>query len=349
MNCCINCFSDSQIVSIISTRNIIGDCDFCESKNIAILDCESLIENFTQIFDLYGSSSESKSLLHEHITLYWPGLFNSTLGERTIKQLINTIGRSYDGYSTELFESPVNFVNEIDDKNRQELELQWDDFALEIKENNRFFIESKIDIETIGSYLVRLAKTYPVGHRFYRARLSDEKLDIEQLGKPPKQSATSGRANPIGIPYLYVSESQMTTVYETRSSLYDQLTVGEFHLLEPLQIISLRQVDSIGPFEIQDKGFELEEFISIRPFLIRLQNELSKPIRKQDAPFDYLPTQYLCEYIKFMGFDAIEYDSAMHIGGYNLAIFHDHKLICKSADFLDVSNIVYTVDPVKLI
>lgn len=348
MNCCIHCFNDTQIVSIISTSNIVGDCDFCESKNITIFDCEKLSENFTQIFDLYRPASESKFLLHEHINSFWPGLFNvRLLGGKTIKHLINTIGRSYDGYSKELFESPVNFINEIDENTPQELELQWDDFALEIKENNRFFIESKIDIETIGSYLVRLAKTYPVGQCFYRARLSEDKLDITQLGKPPKQYATSGRANPIGIPYLYVSESQMTTVYETRSSLYDQLTVGEFHLLEPLQVISLRQIDFIGPFEIQDKGFELEEFISIRPFLIRLQNELSKPIRKQDAPFDYLPTQYLCEYIKFLGFDAIEYDSAMHIGGYNLAIFHDNKLICKSADFLDISNILYTVKSVN--
>ena len=314
-----------------------------------------------KVKDVLEKYEVTRTTLHNWKTTK-PNLYNLLLNPEDTNEKLRDINIVLEKYSKTIKStfseddilfilnlSLENFVNEIDDKNRQELELQWDDFALEIKENNRFFIESKIDIETIGSYLVRLAKTYPVGHRFYRARLSDEKLDIEQLGKPPKQSATSGRANPIGIPYLYVSESQMTTVYETRSSLYDQLTVGEFHLLEPLQIISLRQVDSIGPFEIQDKGFELEEFISIRPFLIRLQNELSKPIRKQDAPFDYLPTQYLCEYIKFMGFDAIEYDSAMHIGGYNLAIFHDHKLICKSADFLDVSNIVYTVDPVKLI
>lgn len=347
MNCCVHCFNDVQIKSIITTNDIMGDCDFCESKKIAILDCENLVQYFAQIFELYVPSSQSSILLHQQIVDYWPGLFNVKLGEKTVKHLIKTIGRSYDGYSKDLFEGHVNFINGIDEKYRQELELQWEDFALEIKENNRFFIESKIDIETVGSYLVRLAKTYPIGQVFFRARLSDKKLDISQLGKPPKQNASSGRANPLGIPYLYVSESEMTTVYETRSSLYDQLTVGRFYLLEPLQVISLRQVDIIGPFEIQEKGFELGEFISIRPFLIRLQNELSKPIRKQDAPFDYLPTQYLCEYIKFLGFDAIEYDSAMHVGGYNLAVFHDHKLVCKSAEFLDVSNIVYTVKPVN--
>lgn len=344
MNCCVHCFNDVQIKSIIATKNILGDCDFCESKHIKIADCENLIQYFTQIFEFYVPSSQSTKLLHQQIVDYWPGLFNTKLGGKTVKHLINTIGRSYDGYSKDFFEGPVDFINEINEKSRQELELQWEDFALEIKENNRFFIESKIDMETIGSYLVRLAKTYPVGQVFFRARLSDNKLDNSQLGKPPKENASSGRANPVGIPYLYVSESQMTTVYETRSSLYDQLTVGQFHLLEPLHVISLRQVDIIGPFEIQERGFELGEFISLRPFLIRLQNELSKPIRKQDAPFDYLPTQYLCEYIKFLGFDAIEYDSAMHIGGYNLAVFHDHKLVCKNAEFLDVSNIVYTVN-----
>lgn len=106
-------------------------------------------------------------------------------------------------------------------------------------------------------------------------------------------------------------------------------------------------MDNIGPFEIKEKGFELEESIGIRPFLIRLQNELSKPIRKQDAELDYLPTQYLFEYIKFMGFDAVEYNSAMHKDCYNLSIFHDHKLICKNSEFLDVTDVNYTVNEVS--
>lgn len=344
MNCCINCFNDSHIKNIITTQSIIGDCDFCNSKNLNIIDCENLIEYFSQIFDLYEPNSKSELLIHTHILQYWPGLFDSKLDRKTIKHLVNAIGRVYDNYSKGLFENPVNLLNNR--KNREELELQWEDFALEIKENNRFFIRSKIDIEMISSYLIRLAKTYSVGKRFYRARISETKLNITQLGKPPKANATSGRANPVGIPYLYVSESPLTTVFETRSSLYDKLTVGEFHLIETLQVISLRNIDTIGPFEIQEKGFELEEFIDVRPFLIKLQNELSKPIRKQDAPFDYLPTQYLCEYIKFLGFDAIEYNSSMNKGGYNLAIFFDEKLVCKSVEFLDVINVSYNVQTI---
>lgn len=344
MNCCINCFNDNSIKISISTKNIIGNCDFCNSKNLNVTDCEDLVEYFSQIFDLYEPNSDSKSLIHTHILHYWPGLFESRLDEKVIKHLINTIGRSYDNYSKELFESPVNLLNDNKRKDKEELELQWKDFALEIKENNRFFIRSKIDIEAIGSYLSRLVKTYPIGMQFYRARISEKKLDISQLGKPPKVSATSGRANPVGIPYLYVSESSLTTVFETRSSLYDKLTVGKFHLILPLQVISLRNIDTLGPFEIQEKGFELEEFIDIRPFLIKLENELSKPIRKQDAPFDYLPTQYLCEYIKFLGFDAIEYNSSMNKGGYNLAIFSDEKLVCQTVEFLDVTNVSYNVE-----
>jgi hypothetical protein len=351
MNCCMNCFSDTQIITVIATTGIIGDCDFCESKSIKILDCEcdEINTHFSPLFDLYTVSSESSSLLQEHLITYWPGLFNLNLDAKARKYLINTIGRSYSGYSKELFENPVSFVSERYELSPQELDVQWDDFAKEIKENNRFFIRNKIDLETIGSYLVRLVKTYSVGKCFYRARQSGEKLKLHQLGKPPQNLTFSGRANPVGIPYLYVSGSQTTTVHETRSSRYDRLTVGKFRLQEPLQVISLRQIEAIGPFEIQAKSFELEEFINIRPFLIRLQNELSKPIRKQDAQLDYLPTQYLCEYIKFMGFDAIEYDSAMHKDGFNLAVFSDHKLICKSSEFLDVTDVNYTVDEIKII
>lgn len=348
MNCCIHCFSDSQLQAQIEniSNNLLGDCDFCSNTNIVIVDCGTLADLFEELFSLYTPSKTSPYLLHEHLQLYWKGLFHPRLDLKTIKQLVHAIGRTSDIYTKELFESPVEFHSHIEDESAKTLELQWDLFKNELIENNRFFIDSqKIDLELIHSLLSRLLKTYPAGTKFYRARIGNEKLELNALGKPPKERATSGRANPVGISYLYVSDSIDTTIYETRSSLYDRLTVGTFELQAPLQVISLNKIEELGPFEIKEKQFEMEEFINIRPYLIKLQTELSKPIRKQDSTLDYLPTQYLCEFTKAT-WQAIEYKSAMHPGGYNLAVFDDSDMVCTEAAFIDITDLKYGYKPV---
>lgn len=342
MNCCIHCFSDSQLQAQISSlSNTSGNCDFCSQKNTTIVDCGLLSEPFEELFLLYKSSESPEFLLHEHLQFYWKGLFHPDLEIKAIKQLVHAIGRTSDVYTKELFENPVEFHSHIEDESAKTLELQWDLFKKELIENNRFFIDNQnIDLEVIESLLSRLLKTYPAGTQFYRARIGNEKLELKDLGKPPKDRATSGRANPVGIPYLYVSNSIDTTIYETRSSLYDKLTVGTFELQAPLQVISLNKIEELGPFEIKEKQFEIEEFINMRPYLIKLQTELSKPIRKQDSTLDYLPTQYLCEFTKAT-WQAIEYKSAMHPGGYNLAIFDDRNIVCTDAVFINITDLKY--------
>jgi len=64
-------------------------------------------------------------------------------------------------------------------------------------------------------------------------------------------------------------------------------------------------------------------------------------VRKQDVNLDYLPTQYLCEFIKSLGFDGVEYRSAMAEGGYNLAVFNDKNLECVTAKHYQVKGLKY--------
>ena len=72
-----------------------------------------------------------------------------------------------------------------------------------------------------------------------------------------------------------------------------------------------------------------------------MEDELSRPVRKQDVHLDYLPTQFLCEFVKSKEFDAIEYRSSMNADGYNLAIFNDDKLECVDAKFYSVRSLKY--------
>jgi hypothetical protein len=336
----------------VAISDVIGQCDYCESKNTVIVNCEALSGPFEQLFEMYVNHPNAEKslkhknpvLLHEHLREYWKKLFNNALlKEKDVKQLVNQIGQGSDLFSNQLFEQPVELSILVDtqDAPAEDLELKWDKFSQEIKRTNRFFIREMIDTETLNSVLARLVIAYPAETLFYRARISDTPLAMAQLGKPPYEQATPGRANPVGIPYLYVSESEETTLYETRVALHEGISIGKFRLMEPLNVVSLKNIADFGPFEIIDRGFVTEGFIRFRPYLQKLENELSRPVRKQDVHLDYLPTQFLCEYIKSEGFDAVEYKSAMNATGYNLAIFNDNKLTLESSIHYKVNNLKY--------
>jgi hypothetical protein len=355
MNCCVNCFSDQGLKNrIVAISKVVGTCDFCETENIALVKCEELEADFDELFALYTTSNmPSKSLdynkfypLHEHLPSYWSKLFNlQVLKSKDIKLLLNQIGQKGIFFSEEYLEKPVEFLSLVtDDGSSTDFGVRWESFSKEIKEKNRFFLSEKIDTDELQSIFERLAITYPVGQEFYRARISDELLQIAELGKPPQKNATPGRANPIGIPYLYVSDTAKTTLYETRVALHEGISIGKFVLTEPISLVSLKNIADFGPFEIMDRGFSLEEFIKFRPYLQKLEGELSRPVRKQDVHLDYLPTQFLCEFIKSLGFHAVEYKSAMNLGGFNLAIFDDTRLNCIDATHHIVKSLEYDWD-----
>ena len=48
MNCCVECFHDKQLQTMISANGVIGNCDFCGSKNVRIcsVDTQSDISDF---------------------------------------------------------------------------------------------------------------------------------------------------------------------------------------------------------------------------------------------------------------------------------------------------------------
>ena len=80
---------------------------------------------------------------------------------------------------------------------------------------------------------------------------------------------------------------------------------------------------------------------------LKLEDELSKPHRRHDSDLDYLPTQYVSEFIKSMGFDGIEYKSSLYPEGYNLAIFNTEKFECKKVELYDIKTIDLTFENIS--
>ena len=201
----------------------------------------------------------------------------------------------------------------------------WSRFTDEILNQNRFFPQMNVDLEILKEASI-LSDIMLKNAYLFRARKSKEQKKIapRNMGKPPSKLCGAGRANPQGIPYLYLADDEQTAIHEVRPNTTEFVTIGKFKILENIQILDLSNPRIRDPFKCGDG---LSYTIQILPFLRLLGRELSKPIEPKNKNWHYIPTQYLCEYIKHQGYDGISYKS--HLGpGKNIALFSEKKMKC---------------------
>jgi len=205
---------------------------------------------------------------------------------------------------------------------------QWEEFREELMHRNRFFphdAPNKGKFEDLGEYIGKPAMMG--AQKFYRARvnITGKPYPISKMGKPPPKRAKNGRANPIGIPYLYVASSIGTAIAEIRGHKGETVTIAEFITNTNLELADLRDPkNKVSPFNLVDER-KLDLICEKLPFLVALGNELSKPVIPREADLEYLPSQYLCELLKQVGFHGIIYKSSIADGD-NYVIFNHEKL-----------------------
>ncbi|NVK55438.1 MAG: RES family NAD+ phosphorylase [Alteromonadaceae bacterium] len=148
--------------------------------------------------------------------------------------------------------------------------------------------------------------------------------------KPLADRAREGRANPTGIPVIYVGSMVETAISEVRPWVGAELSVARCKVLRPLRTLDL----SIGHGQSSFGGRALSHIFGGRELTpeekekavwIDIDNAFSEPVTRSDDRADYAPTQILAELFRSEGYDAIVYKS--HFGddgdkkGYNIAIF----------------------------
>lgn len=339
MFCCSECFSSTYVKTIINSNSTIGNCDFCGSTNVAIYNPRELGLIFQNIFALY-IPSEFGNPIEIQIELDFQGkIFSSKIQESRKDLLLGIVSDDMEQFA-EIFDSPVvlrHIQHSQDDV--KPLQISWEKFAAEIKLTNRFHIQNVLNLGKLKQLLSRYERRIPKGKIYYRSRLCESVLGFNKadMSNPPAEKTRAGRANPVGISYLYVSNDPSTTLYEIRASLYDYVAVGEFRIEEEIKVVNLRG-DTYDPIYLSEQG-ELEDFLIHLPFITKLEQELSKPRRRSDNELDYLPTQYLCEFVKSMGYDGVEYQSSVYSKGYNLAIYNSTKLNCLAVNVYEIETI----------
>ena len=357
MFCCSNCFVDEDIKSIIESHNKKGTCDFCGCHDAFVYEIEKnstitalfdpLLDTYTPISLLPSDFPRQHTGLLKDILYHDWKIFN--LNPDVIYKLITAL--CVDRYSDqpELFDTPIGIL-EIQSSEYMEAHsilkgYEWADFDIGIKTKNRFhsdFINTD-ELDFFLQYVVEIyRKEQNPPKQMYRSRIcpNREGFDPSERGAPPNHIAKDGRVNPVGISVLYLSNAEKTTLHEVRVTLYDFVTIGTFELQKDIQIINLSKLDQISPSLLTPNEFDLTEYAINLPHLKRIALEIAKPLRNANV-LEYLPTQYICDFIRSRGYDGIEYNSTMHKGGVNLAVFEPDVFKCTKTKVCEIYRIDY--------
>ena len=169
--------------------------------------------------------------------------------------------------------------------------------------------------------------------------------DTERM-KPRLGTASEGRANPKGIPYLYLSTDKETAMSECRSWLQSNISVGRFQTSRDLTLIDCSK-DEYMPVTIDDLPKEKTDPNFLETVIWGQINEaFTEPIQRSDQTADYSVTQVIAEYFKSKKFDGIKYKSALG-DGYNIALFDLNAAEMTHCYLFRTKNLSYLFEAVE--
>lgn len=336
--CCPECFGDAgleqSIFPLLEAET--GACDYCGSADVQLVRPAELRQWFEALIDVYEVAPKGKALsawLRED----WALFQHPAMDDAHAKELLADVLDDGEIVRKPFLPAPQYEVPSL---------VGWDELRDELMHRNRWFLDEPLDLDRLRELLdLLIAPPGQLGSTWFRARLlvDDEMLSIEDMGPPPNHLAGHGRANPAGIPYLYLGSTPETAVSEVRPHTGDVACVARFDVptIRAVDLRSPRQ--QVSPFLLSDAD-EIGQLRADLPLLERLGSELTRPVLPRGAAFEYIPSQYLCEFIKVSGFDGVVYGSSVS-DGINLALFGPQIAVGRSVERYAVERVEVRTRP----
>lgn len=235
------------------------------------------------------------------------------------------------------FDDLVDYSSDI--KNKVE---SWSRLKEDVRRQRRFLA----DYDEFSQYAYLTADAeLKKGDRLYRARINPKRVvryKMKEMGCPPPEMAVAGRANPVGISYLYLSADEMTTYYEVRASYLDRISIGTFRIERDLKIVDFDTKVSL--YLAYTDGDGVKNAIIGKLILDEISHDMSRPMRRFDSDQEYIPTQMICEYCKLIiGADGVSFKSSVHDSGRNYVIFDKNNARCIKVINREISSVVISV------
>ncbi|MUP37737.1 RES family NAD+ phosphorylase [Labilibaculum euxinus] len=332
MKVCAHCFKDKELQSfIIASSTEIGQCNYCtDGTDTETIEIDELLDFFTELFNLFEKTEENQNIL-DLIQQDWKLFSDEVDSIRMLTDILNA-SQSHIKNIAQHVEYSFDILNCVN---------YWHVLKNILLGQRRFITDIEEIEELEWNRLLNQQVELKPDKSFYRSRIhknaNQDTFRVDQMGCPDKEFASAGRANPQGIPYLYLSDNPQTTLYETRSSYLDELSIGEFKSKnnQPILLVDFTEEPSIY-FHIGN----IKDFVKSTLLKRLISSDLSKPLRRYDSVLDYIPTQFICEYIRYMiGADGILFESSLHTEGKNLVIFDQNKLECVKVYKQQITNI----------
>lgn len=358
MICCIHCFIDPEIRAAIEMAGHKGNCPICGQTDTWIYDSEqdadktAVEEMLDSVLSLYIPQSElpawypeeGMEMIEDKLLEDW-NIFSGSAAE--VKRIVSDhVAESFD-LDSRLLSQPVGIPQLYDEAYLNAKAIMriysWDNFKKYLRNENRFH-NKHINHVILESVLKETEITIPIGTRLYRARVSDKKgHPRSKMWAPPDDEASPGRANSKGQSCLYLCSERETTVKEIRARAFDYVTIATFKLNRDIRVLDLSSIVHNSPFYSEnDKAAYLINEKTLR----QIQNDLAKPMSRLDSELDYLPTQYISDFAKFLGYDGVKYFSTFDKTSYNVALFDSSACDCTYRKVFLIGDLQYEMTPV---
>ncbi|MCA8947101.1 MAG: RES family NAD+ phosphorylase [Planctomycetes bacterium] len=245
--------------------------------------------------------------------------FSDDANTGKLLQSILEYGKWYDPKDAAGFQYGENYWHhQSDDMGHRDIGDHWDFIREAVLRHGHAvdFVRERpegIEFDAIAAYQKLMAllpdsvEVMPKDTILWRARLNRRET-LDELRAPPPESARAGRGNLQGQPVLYLARNDRTVVYEVRPGRGQEVTLAEFKTVRELRLCSLSgQHEYCSPFADLERFQHLRDVSQTR---FALGADLARPVVPGQENKDYLPTQFLSNVIRQLGFDGIAYPSS---------------------------------------
>ncbi|WEV72717.1 RES family NAD+ phosphorylase [Bifidobacterium sp. ESL0790] len=351
--CCSNCFEKGLkdiVESAYDAKSPLGNCPYCGSSNVRLYELgkhDELQNALYNVISLYESGSKAGEPMSMILQKDWNIVSEKVeTPSRLLLSLFASLfenGMVSKGFSTRKFRLRRSAEKPFVENG------SWSSFAEHIKYKNRFHIPF-IHLNSIQELLLGLVEDIPDADSndlFYRGRITNSKTGFkkEEMGAPPKNLlAAAGRVNPSGIRELYLCHDRETVPYEVRATVPDYVSVGTFRCEKKRRVLNLSKIDQIVPDFTNLHALRL--LAVNKPLLHDFAQEVAKPVSSNpNAELDYLPTQYIAEFVKSLNdtqtqqIDGVCFESTMYPSHMNYCFFDPDDWKCSEVETIQVKEI----------
>lgn len=346
MRACRACFAASTWTANASPPDSSpANCDFGHGYSPQTWPTSAWVDSISGLLAIYEESTDRDADEIQHCVQRDWGIFS--LAPQDVRLFLESVvpGHALLGAGTRVrLNTPEGGSSGADHL------TSWTAFSEEIRKRNRYFPKTVPDLALLAQVLSESVRRVDPDVDLFRGRIFEDCAPTKsEMGAPPAERAAAGRANPVGIPYLYLAYSRETCLYEARATTLSKLAVGRFRPKRQLSVLNLADIeppDFFSLLEVESIDAQVSRAAYHR-YLTALGDELCKPIRSSDRLTDYIPTQYLCEMAKSIGLDGVLYSSSLDPSGRNVVLFDVESCECVAEpEIIEVTAVELTWNPV---